>query len=147
MSQGSTGQRENVPDSPLGRMYEQHIQFIRDHNVEGLLGQYAEDCLLISTMTPDQRPLYVRGHAELQKFFEERIFALRKLEVVLAQWAETPDVLMIVENISAETTDGTAFTCRFYDSWALRGGRIGTHFAGVVQYPDGSFAGDTIAVP
>jgi len=128
-------------------MYEEHIGFIRAHNVEGLVNQYADDCLLISTMTPDHRPLYVRGHAELKKFFEERIFALRKLEVELAQWAETPDVLMIVENINAETTDGQPLKTRFYDNWSLRNGKIAIHFAGVVQYPDGKFAGDVIAVP
>jgi ketosteroid isomerase-like protein len=138
--------KENVPDSPLGKMYEEHIGFIRAHNVQGLLDQYAPDCLMISTMTPDQRPLYVRGHAELQKFFEERIFALNKLEITLAQWAETPDCLMIVENLEAETADGP-FSCRFYDNWALRNGKIAIHFAGVVQYPDGKFAGDVITVP
>ncbi len=147
MAQNTPAKKENVPDSPLGRMYEQHIQFIRDHSVEGLLNQYTEDCLLISTMTPDHRPLYIRGHAELKKFFEERIFALLKLEVVLAQWAETPDVLMMVENISAEATDGSSFSCRFYDNWVIRGGKIAIHFAGVVQYPDGKFAGDIVAVP
>jgi hypothetical protein len=128
-------------------MYAEHIGFIRAHNVDGLLNQYADDCLLISTMTPDHRPLYVRGHAELEKFFRERIFALAKLEVTLAQWAETPERLMIVENISAETTDGVPFTCRFYDNWYLKNGKIDTHFAGVVQYTDGKFAGDIIAVP
>jgi ketosteroid isomerase-like protein len=139
--------KENVPNTPLGKMYEEHIGFIRAHNVDGLLNQYADNCLLISTMTPDQRPLYVRGHAELEKFFRERIFGLAKLEVELAQWAETPDRLMIVENITAETTDGQPLNCRFYDNWYLVNGKIDTHFAGVVQYPDGSFAGDTITVP
>ena len=139
--------KENVPDTALGRMYSQHIQYIRDHSVEGLLSQYTEDCLLMSTMTDDHRPLYVRGHAELRKFFEERIFALKKLEVVLAQWAEAPNALMIIENISADTTDGTSFTCRFDDGWYLRDGKIAVHFAGVVQYPDGKWAGDVIACP
>jgi hypothetical protein len=29
---------------------------------------------------------------------------------------------------------------RFGDSWVLRDGRIAIHFAGMVQYPDGSLA-------
>ncbi len=141
-----TGTTENVPDTAIGKMYREHINFILSHNVEGLLGQYTEDCLLISTLTEDKKPLYVRGHQELEKFFRERIFGLRNMEIVLATWAETDDVLMMIENIKAETTDGQKSDMRFYDNWVLRDGRIAIHFAGTVQYPDGSYAGDTIAV-
>ena len=46
---------------------------------------------------------------------------------------------MITEQITMRTRDGTSHM-RFADSWVLRGGRIAIHFAGMVQYPDGSLA-------
>ena len=46
---------------------------------------------------------------------------------------------MIVEAIKMTTKDGTA-SMRFADSWALKDGKIAIHFAGMVQYPDGSYA-------
>ena len=57
------------PDSPLGKLYKEHIGFILSKNVDGLLNQYTQDCLLISTLTDDRQPLYVRGHKELEEFF------------------------------------------------------------------------------
>jgi hypothetical protein len=131
---------KNVPDSPLGRMYREHIGFILAKNVDGLLNQYTPDCLLISTLTEDKKPLYVRGHDALREFFKSRIFTLANLEVEIAQWAETESVLMMVEVVDFETTDGAKGHTRFYDNWVLRNGRIAIHFAGVVQYPDGSIA-------
>ena len=50
---------KNVPDSPLGRMYRAHIQFILDKDIDGLLDQYTDDCLLVSSFT--KKPLYYRG--------------------------------------------------------------------------------------
>ena len=67
------------PDSPLGKLYKEHISFILAKNVDGLLNQYAPDCLLISTLTDDRQPLYVRGHKELEEFFRSRIFRLQDL--------------------------------------------------------------------
>jgi hypothetical protein len=46
---------------------------------------------------------------------------------------------MIVEIVKVTTAEGTA-TMRFADSWVLRDGKIAIHFAGMVQYPDGSLA-------
>jgi hypothetical protein len=137
--------KHNVPDTRLGRLYAEHIRFIIEKNVPGLLAQYAPDCLLISSLTPDKAPLYVRGHAELEGFFRSRIFTLADLDSTIAFWAEDrrPDgdeVLMMVEAIRARTTEGQELTCRFYDNWYLRGGKIAVHFAGTVQYPDGSIA-------
>jgi nuclear transport factor 2 (NTF2) superfamily protein len=133
--------KKNVPDSALGRLYNEHIDFILAKNVDGLLGQYAEDCLLISTLTDDKKPLYVRGHKELEEFFRSRIFSLADLSTEIAQWAETPNTLMVVEAIDFEGTDGSKGRCRFYDNWVLdEDGKIKIHFAGVVQYPDGSIA-------
>ena len=46
---------------------------------------------------------------------------------------------MITENITMQTAEGEAHM-RFADSWVLRDGKIAIHFAGMVQYPDGSLA-------
>jgi ketosteroid isomerase-like protein len=133
--------KKNVPDSKLGRLYSEHIDLILEKDIDGLLNQYAEDALLISTLTPDKTPLYVRGHKELEGFFRSRIFTLADLTTEIAQWAETDEVLMMVEAIAFEGTDGSKGSCRFYDNWVLdENGKIKIHFAGVVQYPDGSIA-------
>jgi hypothetical protein len=47
--------------------------------------------------------------------------------------------LMVTEKISLKTAQGTA-NMRFADSWYLENGKIKVHFAGMVQYPDGSLA-------
>jgi hypothetical protein len=47
---------------------------------------------------------------------------------------------MIVESINITQTDGSMAHMSFCDNWVLRDGRIGVHFAGVVRYPDGSYA-------
>lgn len=128
------------PDSALGRLYQQHIDFILAKNVDGLLRQYTPDCLLISTLTEDRQPLYVRGHKELEEFFRSRIFGLRDLEIDLNQWAETENTLMMVEEIKLTGTDGSAGSVEFYDNWYLKDGKIAIHFAGTVRYPDGTYA-------
>lgn len=133
----------NAPDSTLGNMYKEHIGFVKTQNVEGLLNQYAEDCLLISTLTEDKQPIYIRGHKELEQFFRERIFTIEDLEVDLRQWAEDTDRLMIVEEISMKGTDGSTANMRFYDNWFLQDGKIKIHFAGTVRYPDGTYADGT----
>jgi hypothetical protein len=140
-----TSHKKGVPDSRLGKLYTEHIDFIIARNVNGLLNQYAPDCLMISSFTPDKSPLYVRGHKELEAFFRERIFGLEELSTSIAFWGEDkrPDgdeVLMIVEAIEAKTTDGQSMKCRFYDNWYLKNGKIAVHYAGTVQYPDGSVA-------
>ena len=133
--------KKNIPDSPLGKLYNEHIDFILSKNLDGLLGQYSDDCLLISTMTDDKKPMYVRGKAELEEFFKGKIFSLEDLTTDIAQWAETPNTLMMVETIDFTGTDGGTGSCRFYDNWVLDDdGKIKIHFAGVVQYPDGSIA-------
>ena len=132
--------KEAVPNTPLGRLYGEHIDFIIAKNVAGLLNQYADDCLLISTLTEDKKPIYIRGKKQLKEFFEGRIFGLENLDVTIANWAETENTLMIVEAIQARTTDHVSMQCRFYDNWVLKDGKIAIHFAGVVQYPDGSIA-------
>ena len=67
------------------------------------------------------------------------ILALQGLDVEIAFWGEDKNALMIVEAVKATTADGSA-TMRFADSWVLRDGRIAIHFAGMVQYPDGTLA-------
>lgn len=130
---------KNVPDSALGAMYREHIQLILDKDINGLLNQYAEDAVLISSF--EKVPKYFRGHTELLEHFQG-ILGIEGLETEIAFWAETenPRTLMIVEAITLQTPGGTA-SMRFADSWVLDdSGRIKIHFAGMTQYPDGSVA-------
>lgn len=127
-----------APDTRLGRMYEEHIRLILQKDIEGLLNQYTKDAVLISSFM--KKPLYYRGHEELREHFKG-ILGIRGLEVDLTFWAETanPETLMVVEAIKLQTDQGEA-RMRFADSWVLRNGKIAIHFAGMVQYPDGSLA-------
>lgn len=136
---------DQLPESPMSKMYKAHIGFILAKDVGGLLDQYTEDCVLISTLTPDRQPRYVRGHAELKQFFEGNIFSLEGLECTLTQWAEheDPQILMMVEDVTVTGTDGSVSSMSFYDNWFLRNGKIAIHFAGVVRYPDGTYADGT----
>jgi ketosteroid isomerase-like protein len=129
---------ENVPDTPLGRMYREHIQLILDKNIEALLDQYTDDCLLISSFMKE--PKYYRGREELREHMQG-ILGIEGLETDIAFWAETenPQTLMIVEAITM-TAGGSESKMRFADSWVLRDGKIAIHFAGMTQYPDGSVA-------
>ena len=129
---------KNVPDSPLGRMYRQHIQLILDKDIDGLLDQYTDDCLLISSFM--KTPKYYRGRAELREHMQG-ILGIDGLDTEIVFWGETtdPQTLMMTEQIVMTTADGPA-NMRFADSWVLRDGKIAIHFAGMVQYPDGSLS-------
>jgi len=131
------------PDSPLGKLYRQHIGYIKARDVAHLLDQYDRDCLLISTLTDDRRPLFVRGRDQLEAFFRSRIFSLEDMDVELNQWAETKNALMIVEEIKTTGTDGSKGSVEFYDNWFLPQGKIVIHFAGTIRYPDGTYADGT----
>jgi ketosteroid isomerase-like protein len=131
---------EQLKVSPMSQLYKEHIGFIKAKNVDGLLNQYAEDLLLISTLTGDRQPLYVHGRQALKEFFESRIFSLEDLKITLNQWAETDHTLMMVEEIKTTDVNGDVGNVEFYDNWFLRAGRIVIHFAGVVRYPDGTYA-------
>ena len=127
-----------VPDSTLGKMYEEHIQLILKKDVDGLLNQYDKDAVLISSF--EKKPLYFKGHEELKEHFQG-ILGIQGLKTEIAFRAETenPTTLMIVEAITMQTPDGEA-KMRFADSWVLENGKIKIHFAGMTQYPDGSVA-------
>jgi ketosteroid isomerase-like protein len=129
---------KNVPDTRLGRMYREHIQLILDKNIDALLDQYTDDCLLISSFM--KNPLCYRGKVELREHMQG-ILGIEGLETDIAFWAETedPETLMIVEAITM-TAGGQVAKMRFADSWVLRDGKIAIHFAGMTQYPDGSVA-------
>ncbi len=129
---------ENVPDTPLGNLYREHIQFILDKDIDSLLDQYTDDCLLISSFMKE--PLYYRGKDELREHMQG-ILGIDGLETDIVFWAETddPQTLMITEQIHMTTAAGEA-DMRFADSWVLRDGKIAIHFAGMVQHPDGSLA-------
>ena len=129
---------KNVPDTPLGRMYREHIQLILARNIEALLDQYADDALLISSFM--KKPVVYKGRAQLREHMQG-ILGIEALETEIVFWAETedPQTLMITEEITMHTKDGDAHM-RFADSWVLKNGRIAIHFAGMVRYPDGSLA-------
>ncbi len=128
----------NVPDSPLGHMYREHIQHILDKNIEALLDQYTDDALLISSFL--KKPIVYKGRDQIREHMQG-ILGIDGLETDIAFWGETenPQTLMITEQITMHTKDGDA-NMRFADSWVLRDGRIAIHFAGMVQHPDGSLA-------
>jgi len=129
---------QNVPETPLGRMYRAHIGFILKKDMESLLNQYTDDALLISSFM--KKPLYYQGREQLREHLQG-ILGIDGLETEIVFWAETenPQTLMITEQITMQTTDGET-RMRFADSWVLRDGKIAIHFAGMVQYPDGSLA-------
>lgn len=130
---------KNVPDTPLGKLYKEHIALILKKDIEGILDQYTPDALLISSFSGDRKPRYFRGRDELREHFQG-ILALQDLDVEISFWGEDDyRALMIVEIVKATTAEGTA-TMRFADSWVLKDGKIALHFAGMVQYPDGSSA-------
>ncbi|ACK64466.1 hypothetical protein PCC8801_0368 [Rippkaea orientalis PCC 8801] len=130
---------EGVPSTLLGKMYQEHIQYLLDKDIEGILNnQYTEDALLISSFTKE--PQYFKGREQLKEHFQG-ILAIENLQTEVTFWAETddPQTLMIVEAITMKTPEGEA-KMRFADSWVLRDGKIAIHFAGMTQYPDGSVA-------
>ena len=132
--------KSEPPDTPLGRMYHEHIGFIKAKNVDGILNQYDPDALVIGVLTEGRKPRYVRGRDELREFFTGNFGGLKSLTSRIDQWAETENALMIVESIELELADGSSATTSFNDNWVLEDGRIVVHFAGVVRYPDGSYA-------
>ena len=129
---------KNVPDTKLGQMYEKHIQLILEKDIEGLLGQYASDAVLISSF--EKKPRYFQGHAELREHFKG-ILGIEDLHTEVAFWGETekPQTLMVVEAITMQTPQGEA-KMRFADNWVLENGKIKIHFAGMTQYADGTVA-------
>jgi hypothetical protein len=130
---------KNVPDTPLGALYKEHIALILKKDIEAILDQYTSDALLISSFSADRKPRYYRGRDQLREHFQG-ILALKNLDVEIAFWGEDDyRALMIVEDVQATTADGSA-RMRFADSWVLQDGKIAIHFAGMVQYPDGSIA-------
>ena len=119
-------------------MYREHIQLILDKNIEALLDQYTDDCLLISSFM--KTPVIYKGREQLREHMQG-ILGIDGLETDIVFWGETddPQTLMITEQITMKTKDGVS-QMRFADSWVLRDGKIAIHFAGMVQYPDGSLA-------
>lgn len=138
MTTATANATSNVPDTKLGRLYEEHIRLILAKDIEAILDQYTDDAVLISSF--EKKPRYFRGRKQLREHFQG-ILGIEGLESKIAFWAETqnPETLMVVEAIAMQTADGEA-SMRFADSWVLKGGKIAIHFAGMTQYPDGSVA-------
>jgi ketosteroid isomerase-like protein len=131
----------HAPDTTLGRLYKEHIRLILAKDIDALLDQYTPDALLISSFSADRKPVYFRGRDQLREHFQG-ILGLKNLEVDIAFWAESenPTTLMVVEAVKVVDNKGDSASMRFADSWVLKDGRIAIHFAGMVQYPDGSLA-------
>jgi ketosteroid isomerase-like protein len=129
---------KNVPDTPLGKLYREHIELILKKDIESLLDQYTDDALLISSFMKE--PKYYKGREQLKEHMQG-ILGIEGLETEIAFWAETedPQTLMIVEAITLNA-GGQEAKMRFADSWVLRDGKIAIHFAGMTQYPDGTVA-------
>ncbi len=138
MSTATLASVSNVPDTQLGRLYEEHIRLILEKDIEAILDQYTDDAVLISSF--EKAPRYFRGREELREHFQG-ILGIEGLQSEVAFWAETenPQTLMVVEAITLQA-GGSEARMRFADSWVLRDGKIAIHFAGMVQYPDGSLA-------
>ena len=131
----------HAPDTTLGRLYKEHIRLILAKDIDALLDQYTPDALLISSFSADRKPVYFRGRDQLREHFQG-ILELKNLEVDIAFWAESenPTTLMVVEAVKVVDNKGDSASMRFADSWVLQDGKIAIHFAGMVQYPDGSLA-------
>ncbi len=129
---------KNVPDTKFGRMYEAHINFIHKKNIEGLLDQYSDDALLISSF--EKIPKLFKGREQIRTHLEG-IMGIDDLQTEVVFWSDTekPDTVMVTEKISM-TINGEVSEMRFADSWVIEDGKISIHFAGMVQYPDGSLA-------
>lgn len=137
---------ENVPSTALGTMYRKHIEMILSKDIEGLLAQYSDDAVLISSF--EKVPKIFRGHLELREHFQG-ILGIEDLKDEIGFWGEFDGSgtghanglagLMITEGIEL-SVGGSSARMRFADSWVLKDDRIIIHFAGMVQYTDGSLS-------
>lgn len=127
-----------TPNTALGKMYTAHIGFIIKKDIDSLLDQYTDDAVLISSFM--KKPVIYKGREQLREHMQG-ILGIEGLESEVVFWGETsdPQTLMVTEKIKMKTKDGEA-NMRFADSWVLRNGKIAIHFAGMVQYPDGSLS-------
>ena len=128
------------PPTRLGAMYREQIACLESHDINGVLHQYADDALLITTFTHGRRPHYVRGRAQLGHHFQEISHGLTRFESGLDHCAELPNVLMLGESVRIHRHAQPALEVSLYDNWVLHANRIVLHFAGVIRYPDGSYA-------
>ncbi len=129
---------KNVPDTKLGKMYKEHINFINNKDIEGLLGQYADDALIISSFA--KIPKLFKGKDKIREHLQG-IMGIDDLKSDVVFWSDTekPDTVMVTEQITM-TVNGEESHMRFADSWVIEDDKIAIHFAGMVQYPDGSLA-------
>ena len=138
---------ESVPATQLGNMFRAHIGMILKKDIEGLLDQYTDDAVLISSF--EKVPRIFKGREQLREHFNG-ILGINDLKDEIGFWGEVDgagteyanglSMLMITEGIEMTAGAGSTAKMRFADSWVLRDGRIMIHFAGMVQYPDGSLS-------
>lgn len=129
---------KNVPDTPMGRKYKENIRMILEKDIDSLLDQYTDDAVLISSFT--KRPVVFRGRDEIRSNLQG-MMGVEGLETEIVFWGETesPQTVMFTEQVTMKIPDAELHM-RFANSWVLRDGKIAIHFAGMVQYPDGSLA-------
>ena len=140
---------ETVPSTKIGQMYKDHIEMILKKDIEGLLDQYDPEATLISSF--EKVPRVFHGREQLREHFNG-ILGIEGLETSIGFWGEVNDMsfegtnidlLMITEAITLKLKGdrGSLFAkMRFADSWVIRNGKILVHFAGMVQYTDGSLS-------
>jgi ketosteroid isomerase-like protein len=128
----------NVPNTKLGNMYQNHIEYILKKDIESLLDQYADDALLISSF--EKVPKLFKGREAIREHLNG-IMGIDGLESEVVFWSDTqdPETVMVTEKITMTMGD-KKINMRFADSWVIENDKIKIHFAGMVQYPDGTLA-------
>lgn len=128
---------KNVPNTKFGRMYAKHISMVEKKDIEGLMNQYTDDCVLISSF--EKKPIIYRGKKQLRVHMNG-ILGIKGIKTRVRFWAETKNTVMVTEGITMKTPDNKTAHMIFADSWVIKRGRIAIHFAGMVQHADGSLA-------
>ena len=114
-----------MTDQPTaGRaLYERHIQFLIDKDVDGLIDtNYTPDAQLVSFQA------VVRGRDALKTYFHGYLELLGDIVVESTdKFTATDDAILFEATVSSNL--GRA---RVYDAWTLRDGQITHHFTGVM---------------
>jgi len=103
--------------------YERHVQFLVDHDVDGLIASnYNEDAVLVT------HTAVARGRVELTRFFKGYLELLGELEVLSTdKFTDTGDTILFEATMRSALGEA-----RVYDAFVLRDGKIDYHFAGVM---------------
>ena len=110
-----------LPDHPF---YRHQIALLEAGDLDGLMGQYDDDAVLVTYETT------VRGKAALREYFAGYPARLGSLRVVSTDTFAGGEDAVFFE-ATAESAHGVA---RVYDAFALRDGKATHHFAGVLSF-------------